>query len=60
MVDRAGRDGLVILAGPEKLAALQGAPLLVDTGDPVLDRALTGWIRVHTGPRRVAMMRLVG
>lgn len=60
VVARAGREGLVILAGPEKLAALKGAPLLVDTGDPALDRALAGWIRVHTGPGRVAMMRLDG
>jgi predicted polyphosphate/ATP-dependent NAD kinase len=58
LIARAGRDGLVILAGPEKLAGLRGAPLLIDTGDPALDRTLTGWVRVRTGPGRLAMMRL--
>ncbi len=46
---RTGLDGLVIVATPGKLQALGGQPLLVDTGDPELDRALAGYRRVVTG-----------
>ena len=53
-----GRDGLTILASTEKLLALDGAPLLVDTGDPALDGALAGFIRIATGPGETAVMRI--
>ncbi len=45
----AGRDGIMILATPAKLAALGGRPLLVDTGDHGLDRELAGYHTVVTG-----------
>lgn len=44
-----GADNLVILATPGKLAALEGRPLLVDTGDVALDAALSGLRPVWTG-----------
>lgn len=53
-----GRDGLTILASTEKLLALDGAPLLVDTGDATLDAALAGYVRVATGPGETAIMRI--
>ncbi|RMH53123.1 MAG: NAD+ kinase, partial [Alphaproteobacteria bacterium] len=59
LIRRAGRGRLVILAGAGKLAALPGGVLHVDTGDPALDRALEGHVRVRTGPRRAMLMRLV-
>jgi predicted polyphosphate/ATP-dependent NAD kinase len=58
VIARAGRDAIIVLAGPEKLSALVGAPLLVDTGDPEVDRMLEGWIRVRTGQGRSTLMRL--
>lgn len=45
-----GDDPLVVVAPESKLIELQGRPLLVDTGDPVTDASLTGFIRVITGP----------
>jgi predicted polyphosphate/ATP-dependent NAD kinase len=45
-----GADPLVVVAPESKLIELQGRPLLVDTGDPVTDGSLTGFIRVVTGP----------
>jgi predicted polyphosphate/ATP-dependent NAD kinase len=53
-----GRDGLVIVASVEKLLTLAEPRLLVDTGDPALDAALAGHVRVCTGPRRSMVMRL--
>ncbi|MEU1283404.1 NAD(+)/NADH kinase [Kitasatospora sp. NPDC005856] len=53
-----GRDRLLVLATEAKLAALAGRPLLLDTGDPDLDDALTGHVRVITGRRSGAVYRL--
>lgn len=58
IIRRAGRDGLIILATEDKLAMLAQPRLLVDTGDPELDAALSGFIRVKTGAGREMMMRI--
>lgn len=50
-----GTHPLVVGATQEKLIGLSGRPLLVDTGDPALDRELSGPVRVVTGPRTMAM-----
>lgn len=42
---------IVVVATPGKLAGLRGQPLLVDTGDPQLDRELAGHISVISGFR---------
>ncbi|MGO4103559.1 ATP-NAD kinase family protein [Leifsonia sp. YAF41] len=44
-----GNDPLLVVATEQKLALLLGQPLLVDTGDPVVDRTVAGYIRVITG-----------
>jgi len=44
-----GKDNIVLIATKSKLQALQGRPLLVDTGDPELDSQLGGYIPVITG-----------
>ena len=44
-----GLDRLILVATSEKLADLGAWPLLVDTGDPDLDGALSGYARVITG-----------
>ena len=49
VVHAVGLDRLLVVATPEKLASLQDGTLHVDTGDPDLDRALSGWRRVITG-----------
>ncbi|MFD6053632.1 ATP-NAD kinase family protein [Agromyces sp. NPDC060279] len=45
-----GEEPLLVVAPEQKLVELGGQPLLVDTGDPVVDRALAGLVRVVTGP----------
>ncbi|GAB7184003.1 hypothetical protein ATKI12_3834 [Kitasatospora sp. Ki12] len=58
LLRRAGRERLLVLATEAKLAALAGRPLLLDTGDPALDDALSGYLRVITGRRSAAVHRL--
>jgi predicted polyphosphate/ATP-dependent NAD kinase len=58
LIARAGREGLIVLATEGKLRALAQPRLWVDTGDPALDAALSGFIRVRTGAGRDMMMRL--
>jgi predicted polyphosphate/ATP-dependent NAD kinase len=58
VVARAGRAGLTIIAGRGKLALLHERRLFVDSGDPAIDLAFAGHVRVVTGPGETAVMRL--
>lgn len=51
VIRQVGRDNLVVIATKTKITALNGRPLLVDSNDPVLDKALAGYIPVTTGYR---------
>ncbi|TXS95635.1 ATP-NAD kinase [Parahaliea maris] len=44
-----GLDHITVIAAKSKVAALDGRPLRVDTNDPGLDEALTGYRPVITG-----------
>jgi len=44
-----GKENVIVIATEHKLFSLQGEPLLVDTGDAVLDAQFTGSIKVITG-----------
>ena len=46
---RIGIENIIVISAPEKILALEGRPLLVDTGDLDLDRALSGHIKIITG-----------
>jgi predicted polyphosphate/ATP-dependent NAD kinase len=58
LLRRVGRENLVVLCGARKLLELDPPVLRVDTGDPALDRALCGYIRVRTAPGQSMMMRI--
>jgi predicted polyphosphate/ATP-dependent NAD kinase len=49
VVREVGTDRIIAVSTPDKINSLQGCPLLVDTGDGELDRALSGYVRVVTG-----------
>lgn len=49
LIRRVGKNNIVILATKTKLKALEGRPLIVDSGDPKLDKELTGYYKVVTG-----------
>ncbi|MFL3650706.1 MAG: ATP-NAD kinase family protein [Pseudoalteromonas sp.] len=44
-----GKDNIIVVATKTKLQALDGRPLICDTGDSTLDDELTGYIKVTTG-----------
>lgn len=53
-----GREGLVVVATHEKLAGLQGRPLLMDVPDDALAQALEGFVEVTTGYHSHVLYRL--
>ena len=58
LIRQAGRDGIIVIAGRNKLASLPDRRLLVDTGDPELDRELAGYLRVVTGPGETMVVKV--
>ena len=44
-----GKENIIVVATKTKLHALNGRPLICDTGDSALDDELTGYIKVTTG-----------
>lgn len=56
---RVGRERIIVVAGLEKLAALEPPLLVVDTGDAAVDAMLAGWMRVRIAPGRTTMVRVV-
>jgi predicted polyphosphate/ATP-dependent NAD kinase len=44
-----GLDNIIVVSVPEKIHLLGGRPLLVDTGSPEIDQALSRHIKVITG-----------
>ncbi|MDP6603654.1 MAG: ATP-NAD kinase family protein [Rhodospirillales bacterium] len=53
-----GKENIVIVTTINKIFALQGKPLLVDTGDDATDSLLAGYVRVQTGPDESTMLRI--
>ena len=53
-----GRENMILLATKTKLQQLNGRPLLSDTGDQALDKALHGLLNVLTGYNDYVIYRL--
>jgi len=53
-----GLKNITVIATQDKLVALGGRPLLVDTGDEGLNAALSGYARVVTGYHDYTMFRV--
>jgi len=51
VIQKVGRENILVVSTVEKLNALRGEPLLVDTGDPATDSLLKGYLPVITGYR---------
>jgi len=49
VIRRVGKNNIIVVATREKIHALRGKPLFVDTGNLALDEVLIGHIRVITG-----------
>jgi predicted polyphosphate/ATP-dependent NAD kinase len=58
VIQKVGRDNIIVVSLSEKLNALQGEPLLVDTGDPSLDEMLAGYMSMVVGYRERVVYRV--
>jgi len=60
VIQQVGRENILVVATPDKLDALGGGPLLVDTGEAETDRQLSGYVRVACGRGDYRMVRVSG
>jgi predicted polyphosphate/ATP-dependent NAD kinase len=58
VIRRVGPSGVIVVATQTKLLSLGGRPLLADSGDPALDAALRGYVKVVTGLGERTMYKL--
>ncbi|MGC8932974.1 MAG: ATP-NAD kinase family protein [Candidatus Methanodesulfokora sp.] len=56
---RIGRENIIIVATRGKLESIRGRPMLLDTGDELLDRELAGYYRVISGYREYTVYKVV-
>lgn len=60
VIEKVGREHIIIVSATEKIHALRGRPLLVDTGDIKVDRMLSGYMKVITGYNERIVYRVSG
>jgi predicted polyphosphate/ATP-dependent NAD kinase len=58
IIRKIGKENVIVVATKEKLASLQGRPLLVDTGDAEVDRMLSGYMRVRIAANNYAVYKV--
>ena len=58
VIERVGRDDIVVVSIPAKLYALGNQPLLVDTGSRDVDEMLSGYLTVVTGYNERAVRKV--
>jgi predicted polyphosphate/ATP-dependent NAD kinase len=58
VIRRAGRDGILVVSSFEKLLALDGRSLFVDTGDAAADAIVGNYIRVEVAPDQTIMCKV--
>jgi predicted polyphosphate/ATP-dependent NAD kinase len=55
---KVGKTGLLVVCTKEKLDALKGRPLWVDTGDCEVDKTLCGYLPIITGYKEYVMYKV--
>jgi predicted polyphosphate/ATP-dependent NAD kinase len=58
VIRRVGREDVIVVATAAKLLSLTRGVMLVDTGDPELDRELAGFMRVVVGSHEETLFRV--
>jgi predicted polyphosphate/ATP-dependent NAD kinase len=49
VIEKVGRENILVVSTTGKINALGGRPLWVDTGDRAVDQMLSGYVKVVTG-----------
>ena len=60
VIRKVGKENIIIVATKEKLDSLNKKPLLVDTGDPLLDKVLSGYLSVIIAYQQSVLYRVNG
>ena len=58
VIERVGKKNIIVVATKSKIFALNGSPLLVDTGNERVDRMLAGYLSVTTGRKERLVYRI--
>jgi predicted polyphosphate/ATP-dependent NAD kinase len=58
VIRHVGKENLRIIATKHKIHSLKTKCLLLDTGDPELDRKLAGYVKVTTGYREFTVLKI--
>jgi predicted polyphosphate/ATP-dependent NAD kinase len=58
VIERVGREHIIVVSTPDKLHSLGTHPLLVDTGDRAVDAILSGYLTVVTGYNERAVRKV--
>jgi predicted polyphosphate/ATP-dependent NAD kinase len=58
VIRKVGRENISVVSTVYKLNALRLQPLLVDTGDPEVDKLLEGYFNIITGYREHVIYRV--
>ena len=58
VIQKVGRDHIIVIATTSKIVSLGGSPMLVDTGDEATDRMLSGYVQVTTGFKEKMMCKV--
>jgi predicted polyphosphate/ATP-dependent NAD kinase len=58
VIEKVGKENIVVVSAPDKLHALGTQPLLVDTGDRTVDEMIVGYVQVVTGYHERAVRRV--
>jgi predicted polyphosphate/ATP-dependent NAD kinase len=60
VINLIGKENIIVVSTKQKIHGLNSRPLLVDTGDPALDKALEGHYRITTGFREAIIYKVAG
>jgi predicted polyphosphate/ATP-dependent NAD kinase len=58
IIERVGREHIIVISTPAKLKGISGEILRVDTGDPKIDELLRGYIRVVTDYNEMRLIKI--
>lgn len=60
VIKKVGKENIHIVASKNKLLSLEGRPLLVDTGDEMVNRMLNGYMKVLTSYNMETIEKVIG